>query len=265
MPWHSKEQIDMLKVLCKEKSCWSCGKCDVIMTKINERFGKLEWDVGAVQEEVSTLKEKQKEVEEELKTASEWRTSVEAKMANNTNNVKAATMNEAEQRLNNRKNVVLYGVPESSASTAPERISHDRRELSKVLNTIDASEQVNQDGARRITRVGKKNPNKPRPLRVELKSEDQRDELLDKARVLREDEDCEIRMKPDLTKMQRDKDEELRQEVDELNQKKPTDEDGPFHWRIAGPPGQLRKAKVRGAAPPRRDPRRSRSQAVEET
>ena len=181
----------------------------------------------------------------------------------NTNNVKAAVMHEADQRLNNRKKVVLYGVTESSAANASDRIRHDKQELSKVLSIIGASEEIQEDGALRVTRVGKSDPTNPRPLRVELKSEIQRDELLDKARILRDD-DHSVRMKPDLTKMQRDQDKALRKEVDDLNKAKPSDGDGPFHWRVGGPPGQLRKTKVRGVAQPRRDRRGSQAQEEEE-
>ena len=111
--------------------------------------------------------------------------------------------------------------------------------------------------------MGKIDPGNPRPLCVELRNEDQRDELLEKSRILREDSEQLVRMKPDLTKMQQDQDKALRQEVDDLNKAKPRDEDGPFHWRIGGPPGQLRKIKVKGAvpqAPPRRGRRRAQDQ-----
>ena len=103
MPWHTDEDLELIKKLCKTKSCWTCGKCDVIMTKINERFGKIEREVEAVQEKVTTMEAEQERVKEELKTAADWRTSMENKVHNNTNNVKAATMNEAEMRQNKKK------------------------------------------------------------------------------------------------------------------------------------------------------------------
>ena len=262
MPWHTKDEIGLMKELFKKSSSWSCGKCKVIMTKINARLGELEKKVDGVMEEIE-------EVKTELKTAAKERkeikksASMEAKMASNTNNVKAATMHEAEQRLNKRKNVVLFGVPESTAATPSERIQHDKQELDKVLNFVNASEKIKEDGVKRLTRVGKINPDKPRPLCVELRNEDQKDELLEKSRILREadDEEQPIKMKPDLTKMQQDQDKALRKEVDDLNQTKPQDTDGPFYWRIGGPPGQLRKVKVRGPVP-QAQPRRGRSRSL---
>ena len=252
----------MFKDVFSESSSWACGKCKVIMTKINARLGELEKKVDGVKADVEEVKTGLQTAATERKEIQEKTASLGAKIASNTNNVKAASMNEAEQRDKKRKNVVLYGVPESTSPTTSERIAHDKEELTKVLNIIGASEPIKQDGALRMYRSGKKVSSQdeaeagsdspgpgPRPLVVELKSEEQREELLSKSRVLREDDD---RMKPDLTKMQRDKDKALRTEVDDLNKAKPRDDQGNFHWRIAGPPGQLRKVKVREENQPRR-------------
>ena len=257
MPWHNKDQINQIKELCKDSSCWSCGKCKVIMTKINARLGEVEKKVSGLTAEVEGVKAGLETAATERKEIKEKTEELESRVVANTNNVKAAVMHEAEQRLENRKRVVLYGVPESQAETPTDRIRHDRQELNEVLVTIGASDEVKEDGSLRITRVGKTDPENPRALRVELRSELQRDELLEKARILRDD-DHPIRMKPDLTKMQRDQDKALRQEVDDLNKAKPSDGEGPFHWRVAGPPGQLRKAKVKGAAQPGPNPRGGR-------
>ena len=54
--------------------------------------------------------------------------------------------------------------------------------------------------------MGKIDPGNPRPLCVELRNEEKRDELLGKSRILREDSEQLVRMKPDLTNMQQDQD-----------------------------------------------------------
>lgn len=53
------------------------------------------------------------------------------------------------------------------------------------------------------------------------------------------------RIKPDLTKMQRDEDEKFKRKLDEENDAEPKDESGDFRWKVAGPPGNLRKVKCR--------------------
>ena len=123
MPWHNKDQINQIKELCKDSSCWSCGKCKVIMTKINSRLGEVEKKVSGLTEEVKEVKTELAAAATERKEMKEKTEALESKISSNTNNVKAACMSEAEQRYNKRKNIVLYGVPESKATMAAERIS----------------------------------------------------------------------------------------------------------------------------------------------
>ena len=54
-----------------------------------------------------------------------------------------------------------------------------------------------------------------------------------------------IRLKPDLTKKERDEDEKFKRMLDEENRAEPKDDSGDFRWKLAGPPGNLRKVKVR--------------------
>ena len=51
--------------------------------------------------------------------------------------------------------------------------------------------------------------------------------------------------KPDLTKKQRDEDEKFIRSLDEENESEPKDDLGDFRWKLAGPPGNLRKVKMR--------------------
>ena len=62
-----------------------------------------------------------------------------------------------------------------------------------------------------------------------------------------------MKIKPDLTELQRDEDKQLLSEIDRLNNANPTDEFGPFYWKPAGRPGFLRKVKVKGRCPARPD------------
>ena len=66
-----------------------------------------------------------------------------------------------------------------------------------------------------------------------------------------------MKIKPDLTELQRDEDKQLLSEIDRLNNANPTDEFGPFYWKPAGRPGFLRKVKVKGRCPARPDQNQS--------
>ena len=59
-----------------------------------------------------------------------------------------------------------------------------------------------------------------------------------------------MKIKPDLTELQRDEDKQLLSKIDRLNNANPTDEFGPFYWKPAGRPGFLRKVKVEARPEP---------------
>ena len=52
-------------------------------------------------------------------------------------------------------------------------------------------------------------------------------------------------LRPDLTAMEREEDKAYRTETDKLNAQSPTDIQGNFRWKVAGPPGRLRRIKER--------------------
>ena len=48
-----------------------------------------------------------------------------------------------------------------------------------------------------------------------------------------------------MSQWQHDEDKEVMEEVDQLNKINHQDESGPFHWAVGGPPGLMRKKKVK--------------------
>ena len=126
----------------------ACGKCKVIMTRIGTRLADLEKKVEGVISDVEQVMAHQESTANEREEMKEKTVVMETKIATNMNNVKAETMNEAEQRLSRRKNVVMYGVPESAAATQTERIAHDKRGLGKARNIIGASQKIKEDGVK---------------------------------------------------------------------------------------------------------------------
>ena len=92
------------------------------------------------------------------------------------------------------------------------------------------------------TRLGVKQAGKQRPFLVKFRNVRTRDDVLQNARKIT---DSGVRMKPDLTKMGREEDENFKKKVDTENEAKPEDDSGDFRWKVAGPPGNLRKVKVR--------------------
>ena len=92
------------------------------------------------------------------------------------------------------------------------------------------------------TRLGPKEGGKRRPLLLKFDDVSTKDKVLSNSHHVR---NSAVKLKPDMTKMERDEDSRFRASVDEENKNNPKDNSGDFRWQVAGPPGKLRKKKVR--------------------
>ena len=224
------------------------------MTKVNTRLGEIEKDVAEFRKELTAVKDDQVIAARERQQFKVQADGLEEKITSNTTNVKSATMAEVNHRAEKRRNVVVFGMKESASAAPADRIRHDRQQFTELMESIGVPVEI-AEATQRNARLGKPVNNQNRPMLVTLQSEVDKDRILDKARVLRTKAGS-VSIKPDLTEMQRDDDRKLREEVDKLNVTNPQDKDGPFHWKVSGKPGFLRKTKVKGLAPVRDQPRR---------
>ena len=136
-------------------------------------------------------------------------------------------LNECEKR---KKNVVIYGVPESTKSVLIEKKAEDE------IQFIGKSEIV-QVYTRRLK---SRNVYKPGPILVELNEASLRNPVQLAAKKLRSiDEHKLLYVSPDLTVAERELDFKLRQERNKMNGELGTDL--PFRYGIRG--NQLQKFK----------------------
>ena len=254
MPWHTKDNIDSIIDLCKDSSCWSCGKCKVVMTRITARLGELDKKCVELRLGMTSVQGEQVTASRERKEMRAETDKLEKRVDSNTNNVKSSTMAEVNHREEKRRNVVVFGIPEAESAVAADRIQHDKNKFAELIEKIGVSRDV-ADSTQRIVRLGKAGAalGRPRPMLAMLRSEADKESVLDKSRVLRTTDG--INIKPDLTEMQRGEDKKLRDDVDAQNATNPADADGPFHWKVSGRPGFLRKVKVKGPRQPRQSDR----------
>lgn len=69
---------------------------------------------------------------------------------------------ECQERITKRNNIIIFNIPEPSSKNSNERLEYDKNEVSKIINTI--ADKCCQP--LKIFRIGKYNPQKPRPLKV---------------------------------------------------------------------------------------------------
>ncbi len=105
--------------------------------------------------------------------------------------------NELRERLRHRQNLVLFYLPESDKFKGLDRKVDDLFQINKVLRHLGKEDVA----VKQCVRIGRYSKEKFRPLLLSLHTEQDRDELLSKARLLRHYERF-VLLKPDLTKTQ---------------------------------------------------------------
>lgn len=146
-----------------------------------------------------------------------------------------------------KNNIIIYGVPESTAEDGLERKLDDTKFLCKLFEEameLDGS----STGIGKVIRLGRKSENKdrPRPLLVGFDTAWKKNQVLRETRKLKgKEEYAAVTLKHDMTKAQREKQRELTEAA-----KKMEDEDtsGNFIYRVRGPLGRRAVMKIKKTA-----------------
>jgi peptidoglycan hydrolase CwlO-like protein len=210
IPWHTQETINALKEICKDQSCWSCQKCTGIMKKLNGRLAKLETDVKTVQDNVETLNTNQESTDE---TVSQLRADFN-EFKGSFDNVateeeKVNVLTEMKDREEKKLNVIINGVKESSATEKTEVQAEENTLLDKLFNDMQLNPATTSENIHFKTRLGSKQPGRERPFLVKFRDRRTRDDVLRNARKITTPG---VRIKPDLTKLQRQEDEKFKKQ-----------------------------------------------------
>jgi len=128
---------------------------------------------------------------------------------------------ELEEIRKRRTNVIIHGLVESTESSTDARQQQDENELQNLLHDIKCDDVSVTD----IVRLGRRNESgdgKPRPVKLIVASEDQKDKILRSAKNLRGEKDKgydRVFIHQDLTPTQREHRQKLVQEMKERRSK----------------------------------------------
>ena len=241
IPWHTKETIDALMTICKEQSCWSCQKCIGIMKKLNGRIAKLEKDVGAVKDDVKTLQEHQIDTDNDIIQLRKDLKEVKNSAATKADSEQTDILSEMKDREDRKCNIIIHGMIEPTATEKEEVHRMENDSLRSIFQEMQTDTEQALNAIKFKSRLGAKQPGKHRPFLVKFHDRRVQQQVMQKTMNAPEG----IRIKPDLTKKQREEDDKFKRSLDEENQSEPKDDSGDFRWKLAGPPGNLRKVKTR--------------------
>ena len=196
------DQVSELKLLIKESR--------------NEIIGVLKEDLNCIKEKLESLTSRITDVEATVQSIQKDH----AKVVSEIDDVKKETlsaceassrlvMSEIDGRLSRLTNIIIRGLPERDGNVL-ERTRHDLDCIHKKIRIIEPNASIEVSD---VKRLGKLSIDRPRLLRVSLPSANCKQQILRKAKLLRNTCFKDVFIQPDLTKMQQVVDRDLRKEL----------------------------------------------------
>ncbi len=161
---------------------------------------------------------------------------------------------EVVERAKRETNIIILGMaePETTLNQKSEVVTKDRETLQKLFNTVLRA-NIREENVKEATRIGKKdsktrtnpqgNQSKylPRPIKISLSSANEKDRIFQHLSNLKDSEFDHISIRHDLTQLQRKEQDKMRLKARDMQT---ADQSGNFLYRVRGPPGNLRVAKI---------------------
>ena len=151
-----------------------------------------------------------------------------------------AVMEEINERKKREKNMLIFGIPESTADDPTERQTYDLNQVNELFTDCDIT--LDPANIENCKRLGKYNAEKTRPILTALQSVDVKVTLFKnmyKAKKMPKYE--KVGVSNDLTKTERQEEKKLFSLAQELQQKEGK---GEFLFKVKGPPWARRIVKV---------------------
>lgn len=181
-----------------------------------EMLSKLGGEIGDLKEMVGSLLERVKELENNNNLLELKVQRLEYERDNAVREAISASLSEFEDIDRRRKNVIIFGVPEIDNVSAETAREEERRKLKEICDHVDAD----SNDILTCFRIGGRGQ-KPRPLKLKMKSQDSKEKMLLNARQLRTFRRVgwneRIFIKPDMTRRQQESMKLLRAELKTRN------------------------------------------------
>ena len=213
---------------------WFCRKCDqyaanimVNIKKLTSRLTaleeKTEGRVARVEERVARVEENEKEQSNRMKGTIERIEGIEVGMRDEPREITdedvkreisittSSFLKEKEEKETRKMNIIINNVSESEGETAKERKGKDKQ---KCLEQFEKIIEISDTDIESIVRLGAATGDRPRPIKIKMKCENMRNELIRNARQINEGVEAKERIyiNKDETREERQRGKELREE-----------------------------------------------------
>ena len=232
---------ECMKALGSKKNdgiAWTCRACKSFATKYSKINLKIDARLDKLEEQIDKVEELQEEVKKLNKK-------VELMESISKTNDNDSFMDELRERDYRKENILLYALPEPTASTGEQRA---RIDLNRLKDTLDQLKiKIGDDDIKFMIRVGRFENTKMRPALVGIPNSTLREKILSKAPLLNNMRPPfnAIKIAKDLTRRQREDDKNMRLEVVKLNDSLSEEEKKNVVWKVVGKKGERRLIKGR--------------------
>jgi hypothetical protein len=232
---------------------WSCDSCQASAARLDARMAALETRFQEVENRVVRSEGVVQETTRRMDKVEDKQSKLEKDIEREREMLRGEIAAEMREREIRKKNVIMHRVGEAGPEmkTLEDRKAWDMKSCDNIFRALDL-EMSSDSAIRFVRRVGERGEG-PRPLVVGLKKEWQREDLLEKARRLKDTQFSEVTVAPDLTKGQRNEEAAMSSEVEKRNAELTEEERAKnLEWRVVGARGERRVvkglARLRGAA-----------------
>ena len=195
------DQVTELRQLIKDSKAEIINVLGEDLKAVKQNIQSLTSRLTALEESVQSIQRKHEQLTAEI---SNIRTDFGAREEESSKFI----LREMDDRMQRTTNVIIRGLPEGMGSVE-ERAKKDEEQVQSLLKAINAA-WVNVGSVRRL---GKVNKDKPRFLRVSFRAPVERQEVLRKAKQLKNTQYKDVFIQRDLTRLQQGAERLLRKEL----------------------------------------------------
>lgn len=180
---------------------------NLIESSTKEIMDSLKNEIKEISNNLSHLQKKVNELESRNVQLEQRCNQLESKSLN----FSATILDEMEDRLRRKKNLIISGIPEQTEGSVEERMEADKTIVKDLLESLCG---MSDDDISRSHRIGRQQPDKNRLIRVVLSNEDDKKNVLYNAKQLRSMPSYKnVYVNPDLTPSQRESNKLLHEEL----------------------------------------------------
>ena len=219
------------------RAYWACRSCNTYAEGMNHRLREVE---EQSREAIRMGQENEKEIKRLREDIEKGKDKTDQQIEKS----EASVMAELDDREARKRNIVVYGIEESTVAEGRLRLEQDKKELDAIFTAIDVNVSAAED-VEFCRRVGEKGP-QARPLVVGFFTDWSKSIVLKNSKYLAGSDMENVSIVPDLTQQQRKAEKSLQAEAERRNEEELSNDDVTKNliWRVVGKRGQKRLIKT---------------------